>query len=422
MYRIELAPGEETVFRTIEEFAVAVRNGLVSARSRIYHNATQKWLPIEFHPHYKKALELSAHRQDLPAARIPDSLDKLSFAVPRAPGAPTPPETPAEPPAKSGSDRTARTVAEHSSEPLVVERASEPPAERARTGPGARVQAHAAPKERPSLPAALPPAETAAPPSSPVPFSAALSGPYRPPITDGRLFDLPVIEDEPRAPQAASVRAAPMGVEAMVAVAVAEEPARPFAKEAPALSFPSAVASPVLQFPAIVYPEITPAEAPVSEPVTEAGRSRRPLQVAGAIFVLALGAYGMRSFAPSRAEVPMPAEADRPVTIAPVPAAPPPAPASSKPVSMTQPASSGFAPALEARATVIPSAAVPIAAAPAAIAKDSTLSPAPADLQLDLPALPGADSLLAPPKSQGDSAMKRILRAVNGGKDAPPSR
>ena len=56
MYRIELAPGEETVFRTIEELAVAVRNGLVTTRCRIYHNASQKWLPIEFHPHYKKAL------------------------------------------------------------------------------------------------------------------------------------------------------------------------------------------------------------------------------------------------------------------------------------------------------------------------------------------------------------------------------
>jgi hypothetical protein len=420
MYRIELAPGEETVFRTIEEFAVAVRNGLVSARSRIYHNATQKWLPIEFHPHYKKALELSAHRQDLPAARIPDSLDKLSFAVTRAPAAPTPPE----PPAESGADRTPRTVAEHSPEPLVVERASEPPAERVATWPPARVPAHVAPEKRPSPSLAQPPAEPAAPPSSPVPFSAALSGPYRPPRMDGRLFDLPVIEDEPRAPQAASVRAVPMGVEAMVAVAVAEEPARPLVKEATAPSLPPVMASPVLQFPAIVYPEITPAEAPVLEPVTEAGRSRRPLHVAGAIVVLALGAYGMMSFAPSRGAAPMPAAADQPVTSAPEPPAPPPAASSPKPVTMTQPASSGFAPALEQRALVTPSAAVPVAAAPApaAIARDSTLAPAPADLQLDLPVLPGADSLVFPPKSQGDSAMKRILRAVNGGKDLPPTR
>ena len=58
MYRIEVAPGEETVFRTIEELAIGMRNGLVTPRSRIFHNASQKWLPIEFHPHYKKALEL----------------------------------------------------------------------------------------------------------------------------------------------------------------------------------------------------------------------------------------------------------------------------------------------------------------------------------------------------------------------------
>lgn len=57
MYRIELTPGEETVFRTIEELATGVRNGVISPRARIYHHASQKWLPIEFHPHYKKAIE-----------------------------------------------------------------------------------------------------------------------------------------------------------------------------------------------------------------------------------------------------------------------------------------------------------------------------------------------------------------------------
>jgi hypothetical protein len=234
---------------------------------------------------------------------------------------------------------------------------------------------------------------------------------------DARLFNLPVIDDEPRAPQAASTRAAPMGVEAMVAVAVAEEPAKPSAKESPAPSLPPVVASPVLQFPAIVYPEITPAEAPVPEPLSEAGRNRRPVQVAGALVVLALGAYAMMSFAPSRGAVPAPAEADRPVTLAPEPPAQAPLTQSPKPVAMTQPASSGFAPALEARAMVTPSATTP-AAAGSVVAKDSMLAPAPGDLQLDLPALPGADSLVAP-QSRSDSAMKRILRAVNGGKDLP---
>src|SRR5215212_4260714 len=86
MYRIELAPGEETVFRTIEELAVAVRNGLVTPRCRIYHNASQKWLPIEFHPHYKQALALPAARlaeATAPKPSTPPRLDQLTFAVAR---------------------------------------------------------------------------------------------------------------------------------------------------------------------------------------------------------------------------------------------------------------------------------------------------------------------------------------------------
>src|SRR5215210_3979014 len=95
MYRIELAPGEETVFRTIEELAIAVRNGLVTPRCRIYHNATQKWLPIEFHPHYKQALSLPAARiAEAVAPRTsghPPRLETLSFAVaPAAKSTPAP--------------------------------------------------------------------------------------------------------------------------------------------------------------------------------------------------------------------------------------------------------------------------------------------------------------------------------------------
>ena len=60
MYRIEVAPGEETVFRTIEELAVGIRNGVITPRARIFHHASEKWLPIGLHPHYKKALEMPA--------------------------------------------------------------------------------------------------------------------------------------------------------------------------------------------------------------------------------------------------------------------------------------------------------------------------------------------------------------------------
>ena len=107
MYRIELAPGEETVFRTIEELAIGVRNGLVTPRCRIYHNASQKWLPIEFHPHYKKALALPASRVAEAVAPKPAGrprIDTVSFAV--RPAVTRPGSAPvAEPTAERGGDR-----------------------------------------------------------------------------------------------------------------------------------------------------------------------------------------------------------------------------------------------------------------------------------------------------------------------------
>jgi hypothetical protein len=69
MYRIELAPGEVAVFRTIEELATGVRNGVITSRARIYHGASEKWLPIEFHPHYKRVIETPAGQPvEIPAS------------------------------------------------------------------------------------------------------------------------------------------------------------------------------------------------------------------------------------------------------------------------------------------------------------------------------------------------------------------
>jgi hypothetical protein len=75
MYRIEVAPGEEAVFRTIEELAVGIRNGVVTPRARIYHHASEKWLPIGLHPHYKKAL-------DMPAASAPHAPVSSTAPIP----------------------------------------------------------------------------------------------------------------------------------------------------------------------------------------------------------------------------------------------------------------------------------------------------------------------------------------------------
>jgi hypothetical protein len=211
-------------------------------------------------------------------------------------------------------------------------------------------------------------------------------------------------------------------LQALVEEATAETEARE--------SLPPTVASPVAQFPAIVYPEITPADPPLPEPTTPATRSRRPLHVTGAIVVLALGGYGMMSFAPSRGAAAAIPASEQPVSPS-TPSAPPaqvegsggslPGPSETpRPVTLTQPASSGFAPALEARAIVGATPVSPALPSPAPI-KDSLLAPAPVGLELDVPAIAGADSLLVPSRG-GDSAMKRILRAVNGGKEAPPVR
>lgn len=53
MYLVELKPGKESLYRTGDELALAIRDGDVDARSRIYHRATAKWISITLHPQYK---------------------------------------------------------------------------------------------------------------------------------------------------------------------------------------------------------------------------------------------------------------------------------------------------------------------------------------------------------------------------------
>jgi hypothetical protein len=79
MYRIELSPGEETAFRSIEELAVAIKRGFVTSRARIWHNASNKWLPIEFHPHYKIAASMQLTTADLVAGPPVEKLEVLSL-------------------------------------------------------------------------------------------------------------------------------------------------------------------------------------------------------------------------------------------------------------------------------------------------------------------------------------------------------
>ena len=111
MYRIELSPGEETAFRSIEELAVAIRRNVVTSRARIYHNATAKWLPIQFHPHYKLALSMPLTQADLVAGPPVASLSTLKLGDPAAAPAIPAPSTERRlarrpPPGRSRSRRT----------------------------------------------------------------------------------------------------------------------------------------------------------------------------------------------------------------------------------------------------------------------------------------------------------------------------
>ena len=157
MYRIEVKPGEEAVFRTIEELATGIRNGFVTPRARIYHAASQKWLPIEFHPHYKRALEGTF----TPTPPTPQpSLAEMpapTFAFPSAAPAPAssstalnPPASPTEPaPRQHGAFTGSRPIAPSGQGAAHRDRGSGVSGARdARGGASTRTRTSARPKPR----------------------------------------------------------------------------------------------------------------------------------------------------------------------------------------------------------------------------------------------------------------------------------
>jgi hypothetical protein len=119
MYRIELSPGEETAFRSIEELAVAIRRGVVTTRARIWHNASGKWLPIQFHPHYKIAASMQLTSADLVAGAPVKPLELLSLGELMDP--PPPPALPVmekpEPPVRLMRTPEPKPKIEHKPEP-----------------------------------------------------------------------------------------------------------------------------------------------------------------------------------------------------------------------------------------------------------------------------------------------------------------
>jgi hypothetical protein len=67
MYLVELKPGREELYRSSDDLAIAIREGDVDARSRIYHRATAKWISITLHPQYKAIV--AGQDEEAPAPR-----------------------------------------------------------------------------------------------------------------------------------------------------------------------------------------------------------------------------------------------------------------------------------------------------------------------------------------------------------------
>jgi hypothetical protein len=390
MYRIEVATGEETVFRTVEELATGIRNGLITPRSRIWHGASQKWLPIEFHPHYKKALDLvtgGAPMIDTGLTRPPAPSTRR--AAPNR----TPAARAAEPPAPAPTPAPVPAPAPASPRPAMVE---------------------------PPRPAVVEPSKPVAPRSQHAGFGPPRFGPppFEAPRAGPPTYSAPSFEPGP----------AP----GPVAVAL------------PPIEVPSVE----IQLPNITYPEVEPIHPESAHPVARRrAKGSAPLALGGLVIVALVGGYfatssaaratdaepvavpAIESAAPSapdeEAEIlgqdvepepqsdPSPPPTTTPLPPARVVAAAAPAvkvlesaPRPTGPVSQAWSSSAG--------AIAPVSAAVP-APVPAPAADNPQLAPAPAQLQLALPKLPKADTIGAGGRAARDSAaLNRILRAVGG--------
>ncbi len=78
MYLVELKPGREELYRTGDDLAIAIRDGDVDARSRIYHRATAKWISITLHPQYRAII---ADQKPAPAKPARKAWGLLSAAM-----------------------------------------------------------------------------------------------------------------------------------------------------------------------------------------------------------------------------------------------------------------------------------------------------------------------------------------------------
>jgi hypothetical protein len=429
MYRIELARGEETVFRTFEELATAVHNGVVTARARIYHTASEKWLPIEFHPHYKRALESPPPPRVPVPAPAPRSRE-LAFVGLRTPAPKTLTQKPAVQSlvAVSSLEQLSLKLPRAVRSPVVdlpkIEYPSAPSVATAEPEPAPAPVAVTAVEPTPVEPAPVTPAPvalTTAPASQPTDLEVPAEDPEELEVPAEDPEELEVPAEEPEDPDAP-----------VIELPVFERP-----KFHPPLFVPP-TASPDGDASTAGYGVLEPATAVMDEPAIErlprpAWRPR-PLRLVLAGAALAIGAYvAVSAFSPERGhasttaverpQMPTTEPASSPDTApAPAPAVRSPAPTPSPaPAPAPRPTSSAQAP-VSGPPVGFSLAAPPLETPRAEPARDSVVSvpsidPAPAAIELDLPAVPRGESLVKSTTPAKDSAaMKRILRAVTEGK------
>jgi hypothetical protein len=455
MYRIEVIPGEETVFRTIEELAIGIRNGVITPRARIFHQASQKWLPIGLHPHYKKALEM-------PLASASPAPVATTTPLPASSRQKSPPPPPPSPTQGHSPVRSPEPKPVPSSSPMATELKVAPKHPAADTIP--------APKPSPivamqrevlrDLPVLLIPEPASQLARQPAPLPWQMPAPRVPepepssrhpaPLAP-RPFGQPWAAPQPDAHDPPARHPAPS--QAVAAPPVAHQPVahQPVAHRAAAQhpaatehhSPPRPVAHHPAHHPHTEHAELHADDALLPRPTARRGQRMggRPFMLLGAAAALVIGTHFVLTTIPSASADPVasaaPADGSEPVGASPevAPATaeqPATARANSAPsmsrrdaprvttaparVAMTPgPAFAGSVPARPgADSMAAAKAAATLTAPPSDAAEEpSSIAPAPAAGKLAVPDLPPG-SVVGTRRIGDTLAMKKILRAING--------
>lgn len=69
MYLVEIETGREAIYDSVKALGAAIRRGEVGPHARIFHRTSSSWIPITFHPEYRKVAAALANEPLPPLAR-----------------------------------------------------------------------------------------------------------------------------------------------------------------------------------------------------------------------------------------------------------------------------------------------------------------------------------------------------------------